>query len=86
LTREKLQTLLTLLLELEDHERPNYIESERKWKKWLKYRNDIIGNPSDHPMYPYKTLGKDYYEQLGNHIYQVIQHLKFHTDCLKEDK
>ena len=85
MTKEKLQALLTLLLELEAHERPNYLATKTKWEKWLKVRKDIIGNPQDHPLYPYLTRDYQYYEKLGEHIYEVIQHLKFDTSALEED-
>ena len=69
--------LLDLLLKLEQHEKTNYLESKKLWDKWLKVRKEVTGNPSDHPLYPYKRKDLIYYEQLGESIERVIRHIHY---------
>jgi hypothetical protein len=72
-----MKQLVDDLIKLEQHEKPNYLHAKTIWDKWLKVRNQVTGNPSDHPLYPYRHRDKIYYEQLGEAISKVIRHLKF---------
>lgn len=69
--------LIDDLIKLEQHEKPNYLHAKTVWNKWLKVRKEVKGNPSDHPLYPYRQRDMIYYEQLGEALARVIRHLKF---------
>ncbi len=70
--------LIDLLISLEQHEKPNYEQAKELWTNWIKVdRHKITGNPSDHPLYPYRHKDLIYYEQLGESIERVLRHIKF---------
>ena len=78
MNKQQAHDLIDLLVNLEQHEKPNYEHSKDVWTNWIKVdRHNITGNPSDHPSYPYMHKDLIYYEQLGESIERVIRHIKF---------
>jgi hypothetical protein len=78
LNKQQAVDLIDLLISLEQHEKPNYEQAKDIWTNWIKVdRHKITGNPSDHPLYPYRHKDLIYYEQLGESIERVVRHIKF---------
>lgn len=78
MNKQQTEQLLDLLIKLEQHEKPNYEHAKQIWTNWIKVdRHKITGNPSDHPLYPYRHKDLIYYERLGECIEVVLRHIKF---------
>ena len=54
-------------------------EAGQIWFEWEEHlREGIVGNPLDHPSYPFNKKHRHYYEQLEQALKVVSRHIKFY--------